>query len=120
MQRIDSSRLESFGMVIASFSRYNKEGKSQFSKNTSLLADIRIDVAFGITFLTLNNIKINRINHRFQWGLYIIAKAILTIKWVEQIGKKEFAIADLNFDDKTSVILIVSLTSSNRGLDVHL
>lgn len=58
-QKIDGSRLETFGMVIVSFLVENKDGRSCFFEKISLLADIIIDIALGISFLTLCNIKVN-------------------------------------------------------------
>lgn len=58
-QKINSNKLKNFGIVVASFSIDNKNGKSCFFEKTFLLANINIDVAFRISFLTLSNIKVN-------------------------------------------------------------
>lgn len=58
-QKIDGSRFETFDIVIASFLVNDKHGRSCFFGKTFLLADISIDAAFGMFFLTLGNIKIN-------------------------------------------------------------
>lgn len=57
--KIDSSRLEIFDIVIAFFWIDNKNGKSCFFKRTFLLADISINITFGMFFLILSNVKDN-------------------------------------------------------------
>lgn len=59
VKKIDGSWLKTFGIVIALFKVEDKEGKFCFFKEIFLLADISINVAFGILFLTLGNVKIN-------------------------------------------------------------
>lgn len=58
-QKIYSSRLKTFEMVIASFQVDYKDRKSHFFKETFLLVDISISVAFGMIFLTLSNVRVN-------------------------------------------------------------
>lgn len=57
-QKIDANRVEIFGMIITLFQVDNKDKKFRFFKETLLLADIRMYVAFEILFLTLSNIKV--------------------------------------------------------------
>lgn len=65
-QKIDNNKLETFRMVITSFSIDNKDGKSCFFEDTFLLADISIDISFGMLFLTLSNIEINFNNEELK------------------------------------------------------
>lgn len=58
-QKIDSSKLETVKIVITSFRVDNKDGKFPFFEETSLLADISINIALGIFFLTLSNVEVN-------------------------------------------------------------
>lgn len=46
-------------MVIVSFQMDDKDKKSRFFEKTFLVADINMDVAFRMSFFTLNNIKVN-------------------------------------------------------------
>lgn len=62
LQKIDDSRLDTIGIVIAFFSVDDKDERFRFFEETFLLASISIDVCFEIFFLTLKNIKINFIN----------------------------------------------------------
>lgn len=59
----DTHRLKTWEMIIASFWVDNRGEKSRFFKKTILLADISMDVALQMLFLTLTNIKI-KFNNR--------------------------------------------------------
>lgn len=65
-QKIDGSRFETFGMIRASFLIDDKIKKYRFFEKTFLLADISMNVAFGILFLTLNDAKINFNNQKLK------------------------------------------------------
>lgn len=58
-QIIDNNRLKSSGIVIALFHVDHKDEKSCFFKETFSLAEISIDIAFGIPFLSLSNVEVN-------------------------------------------------------------
>lgn len=58
-QKIDDSKLETYGIVITSFFVNGKDRRSRFFRETFLLADISMDVAFGMSFLILSNVKAN-------------------------------------------------------------
>lgn len=58
-QKIDKSKLDIFGIVLASFSINNKEERTDFFKKTFLLTDISIDIALKMFFFTLNNVEID-------------------------------------------------------------
>lgn len=58
-QKIDNRGLQTFKMVIALFQIDEKDKKSRFFEETFILADISINITFGIFFLTLNNVKID-------------------------------------------------------------
>lgn len=55
-QKIDGSRREIYGIVIALFQMDDKEGKSCFFKKTILLADISIDISFKMIYFILSNV----------------------------------------------------------------
>lgn len=63
VQKIDSLKLDTFGMVIAFFPIKDMEKRFRFLKKTFLLAVISIDIALRIFFLILNNIEINFVGH---------------------------------------------------------
>ena len=58
VQKIDSIILKTFKMVIAVFSMHDRAKKIRFFKEIFLLADISMDVALKMSFLTLNNADI--------------------------------------------------------------
>lgn len=78
-----------------------------------LLADISMDIAFGIFFYILNNIQISFNDQKLKWRFYIIKEALLIIKLVKLVEKKEFAVLALDLEDETFIVYIVFITSLN-------
>lgn len=58
-QKTHSSRQENYVMIIASFQVDDKGGKSCLFEKTLFMADISMDIAFKMFFLTLSNVEIN-------------------------------------------------------------
>lgn len=54
-QKIDGSVLETYGMVPAEFSIYNKLNKAWFLEETFLLTDINMKMVLRTSFLFLSN-----------------------------------------------------------------
>lgn len=65
-QKIDDSRLETYGMIIVSFQVDNKDKNSCFIEKTFFLTNISMDVAFRIFSNTLSNVKINFNNQKLK------------------------------------------------------
>lgn len=78
VQKIDGSRLETFGMVITPFLVEDKNERSYFFEGTFLLANISMDVACRMSFFILSNVKINFIDQELKWRSYTIAKILPT------------------------------------------
>ena len=57
-QKIDGSSLNTFGIVIAGFQIQDKLERARFFQETFLVADTRMDIVLGMSFLTLNNANI--------------------------------------------------------------
>ena len=57
-QKIDSSILDIFGMVLADFQVKDKLNKIWFFQETFLVVNIMLEVIIGIAFLTLRNVDI--------------------------------------------------------------
>ena len=57
-QRIDSSTLQTFEIVLADFQVGDKLGKAQFFQESFLLADISVEVVLNMLFFTLNNANV--------------------------------------------------------------
>ena len=89
-QKIDSSTLEIFEMVLADFYLEDKLGRAQFFQKTFLLANISTEVVLGLPFLTLSNADVQFLEKKLTWRSYTTAKALPTTKQVELIDKKEF------------------------------
>lgn len=117
-QKIDCTTLETFGMVIAVFSIHDKARKICFFEETFLLANINIDVALGISFLTLSNTDIGFTDWELYWRSYNISEALPTICRIELIDQKEFAVASLGKDDKVFVVHMASLVISTE-MTIH-
>lgn len=116
-QKVDGSRLQTFGIVIASFLMKNKDRKSRFFDKTFLLVDISMDVTFEIFFFILSNVDVNFTDQKLISRLYIIAKLICIIQRLELAGKKEFVVAILDLEDKIFVIHFAPHVNSNS--DIH-
>lgn len=65
-QKIDGSKLESYRIMIALVQLDDKDRKSRFFEKTFLLADISLNIAFGMLFLILSNVKINFENRKLK------------------------------------------------------
>ena len=57
-QKIDSSSLQTFGMVIAGFQIEDKLGRAQFFQESFLLAKTSMEVVLGMLFLAFSNTDI--------------------------------------------------------------
>lgn len=55
VEKIDSSILKTYEMVILSFPIDHKDRKSYFLEETFLLVEISINIAFRMSFFTLSN-----------------------------------------------------------------
>lgn len=95
----------------------DKDKKSRFLEETFLLADISMDVAFGIFFLIFSNIEINFTEQELKERLYTTVEVFPTTWQKELIGKKEFAAITLDLKDEIFVVHDVAFASF--GLDVY-
>ena len=57
-QKIDSSILKTFEIVLTDFQLEDKLGRARFFQETFLLADISVEVVLDMPFLTLSNADI--------------------------------------------------------------
>lgn len=78
IQKINGSRLETFGMIIVFFLVENNNRRFCFFEENFMLVDISMDVAHRILFLTLSNVEINFTDRELKWMSYIITKVFLT------------------------------------------
>ena len=66
-------------------------------------------MVLGILFLTFSKVDIWFAKQELVWKTYTAAKTLPTIKKVEIIDKKKFAVAVLNADDKTFMVHVAAL-----------
>ena len=122
-QKIDSTILNTFGMVVTAFSMTNKANQVRFFEETFLGANVGPEVVLAMFFLTLSSADIDFLGRELRWKTYTTKEAFLTIRHVELVGKKEFAIAALDMGSKTFVVHVASLSSdaspSSSLLNVH-
>ena len=57
-EKIDSSTLKTFGMVIADFQIKDKASKSRFFQKILLMANAKFEVIFEMFFLKISNMDI--------------------------------------------------------------
>ncbi len=112
-QKIDSTTLKTYGIIVSTFAISDKDGRKRFVEENFLLANVELDVVFGMLFLTISNANINFQARNLQWRFYITEDVLWTTKRVEQIGKKEFATTALNPIHKTFIIYIAVLNISS-------
>ena len=59
MQKIDGTTLETYGIVVSTFSILDKDDRERFFKESFLLAKIKHEIVLGMPFLTMNNVDVN-------------------------------------------------------------
>lgn len=58
-QRIDSTTLETYGIVVSTFSVLDKDDRERFFEENFLFANVKLDIVLGMSFLTINNADID-------------------------------------------------------------
>ncbi len=58
-QKINGTTLETYGMVVSTFSMTDKDGRERFFKENFLLADVKPDIMLGMPFLTMSNADVD-------------------------------------------------------------
>ncbi len=58
-QEIDGTTLETYVIVVSTFSVSDKDGRERFFKESFLLADVRPDIVLGMPFLTMSNVDVD-------------------------------------------------------------
>lgn len=96
-------------MVIVGFQVQNKFGKARFFKETFLVADISVEVVFGMPFLTFSKVEVNFAIKEPIWKAYTITEALFNTKKVQIIDSKKFAKAMLNSKQEAFVVYIATL-----------
>ena len=58
-QKIDSTMLDMFGIIVVAFSLINKANQVKFFKETFLVANISLEVVFRMFFYTLSGTDVD-------------------------------------------------------------
>ena len=58
-QKIDGITLEIYEMVVSIFSMSDKDGRERFFEKSFLLADVQLEIVFGMPILTMSNIDVD-------------------------------------------------------------
>ncbi len=85
------------------------DSKKRFFGKTFLLANIKSNLVFGISFFTMSNANINFQTQNLHQRSYIIKEMLLTIRKIELIGKKKFIVTALNLNYETFIIYIAAI-----------
>ncbi len=58
-QKIDGTTLETYGMIVSTFTVSDEDGKERFFEESFLLADVSPDIVLGMPFLTMSNADVD-------------------------------------------------------------
>ena len=110
VQKIDGTTLDTHKIVVVVFSIVNKANRVKFFKETFVVANVSLEVVFGMPFLTLSGTNIDFLGQKLRWRTYTIEKALLTTRRVELVRKEKFVAAALDPEHETYIIHIASLS----------
>lgn len=100
-------------MIIISFLIEDKVGKSRFFEEIFLIVDINMDIKLGMLNFTLSSIEINFLEQKLSQKSYTTVEALSTTKRVKLVGKNKITTIVLDLDDKTFIVYIISLISTD-------
>ena len=58
-QKIEDTTLETYGIVVSTFSMSDKESRERFFEESFLLASLKSDTVLGMPFLTMSNADVD-------------------------------------------------------------
>ena len=103
-QKIDSSALETFKMMITNFQGEDKDGRPRFFQETFLVTNTKFEVILGMPFLKLSNADMLFGKGTLTWKSYTIHNVLPTTKQVQLIDLQKFVIATLDVNSKTFIM----------------
>ncbi len=118
-QKIDGTTLETYGMIVSTFSMSDKDGRERFFEKSFLLTDVKSDLVLGMPLLTMSNADVDFQTRDLQWRSYTTKDVIPTTRQVELIGKKKFVATALDPEHEAFVVHVAAL-SVNSGDEMHL
>ncbi len=117
-QKIDGTTLKTYGMVVSTFSVWDKDVRERFFEESFLLANVRPDIMLGMPFLTMSNADLDFQARDLQWRSYITGEVLPTIRRVELIGRKKFVAAALDQEHEAFVVHVAALSVDSDD-EVH-
>ena len=118
--KIDGTTLDTYGMVVATFSVEDKANRVRFFEETFLVANVSLEVVLGILFFALSGTDIDFSGRELRWRTYTTEKVFPTTRRVELMGKKEFAATVIDPEHETYVVYVASLSSTPLAfLDIY-
>ena len=90
----------------------NKGNRVRFFEETFLVANISLEVIFGMSFLTLSSTDIHFLDQELRGRIYTIEEALSSTGCIKLVGMKEFAIATLNPKYEIFVVHVASYSST--------
>ena len=81
-QKIDSSTLKTFRMMIADFQVEDKGGRPRFFQEIFLVADTKFEVILGMPFLKISNADVVFGRGTLMWKFYTTNEALSITKQV--------------------------------------
>ena len=107
-----------YKMIVAAFVMTDKANRVRFFKGTFLVANVSLKIVFRMLFLTLNSANNDFLDWKLWWRTYTIKEALPSTRYVELVGKKEFAAVALDSKHETFVVHVAFLSSIL--LNIHL
>ena len=104
--------LKTYGMVVAAFSVVDQANRVRFFKETFLVANVSLEVVFGMFFFILSSADIHFLSRELRWRTYTTDEAFLTTRCIKLVRKKEFVAASLDLEHGTFVIYVASFSST--------
>ena len=97
----------------------DKANQVRFFEKIFLMANVNLEVVFGMLFFTLSSTDIDFLDQKLWWRIYTTQKALPTTKRVKLVEKKEFAATPFDPKHKTFIVHIASLSSISLHANVH-
>ena len=127
VQKIDNTTLNTYKMIVEAFLVVGNVNQIKFFEEIFLMANVSPEVVLEMLFLTLSNVDIDFSGRELRWRTYTTKEVFPTTKYIELVGKKEFAAATLDPKYKTYIIHVTSINSTlliasleSIPLNVHL
>ena len=99
----------------------DQANKIRFFEKIFLVANISLDIVFGMPFFILSDADIDFQKRELCWKFYTIEEALSTTKRVKLVKKKEFTAAAFDPGNEIFVVYVAFLESfsNNSKSDVH-